>query len=253
MLDNYASALAAAPLSPQTRRTYASKARQYLAWLQGAEADGDPWRARSKEKQKDWAVRHYCSYLQSVLKRRPATVNNALATIDDLYVRRGLGPARALRADIPEAAPRMLSGRAQIRFVRAVQACSSPRDRALALVPFYAGARIAGVVALDLDDARLSARKCVLRIYGKGERAREVPVHAAPRKALATWLDERSGWPGAGGNSALFLNQRGERLGLRGAATSSPASQPRPASMMTPRPMFFGTFFCLTCRVAIRA
>jgi hypothetical protein len=35
---------------------------------------------------------------------------------------------------------------------------SSPRDQALALVPFYAGARIAETVAFDVDDVRLSAR-----------------------------------------------------------------------------------------------
>jgi hypothetical protein len=33
--EEYVEALAAAPLAPQTRRTYASKVRQYLAWLAG--------------------------------------------------------------------------------------------------------------------------------------------------------------------------------------------------------------------------
>ena len=42
MLDAYVVALQAAPLAPQTRRTYASKVRQYLAWLALAETDGDP-------------------------------------------------------------------------------------------------------------------------------------------------------------------------------------------------------------------
>jgi hypothetical protein len=79
-----------------------------------------------------------------------------------LDIRRGLGPARAKRAEIPDAAPRALGEWAQIRYLRAVQACSSPRDSALALVPFYAGARISETVALDLDDVRVSARKGVL-------------------------------------------------------------------------------------------
>ena len=87
-------------------------------------------------------MRDYRTHLQAVLKRTPATVNNALAAVDDLYIRRGLGPADAKRLEIPAAAPRALDQRAQIRYLRAVQASSSPRDRALALVPFYAGARI---------------------------------------------------------------------------------------------------------------
>jgi integrase/recombinase XerC len=70
---------------------------------------------------------------------------------------------------------------------------------------------------LDLDDLALSARKGTLRIYGKGERAREVPAHPVLRKALSTWLAERHDWPGAEGNPAVFLNQRGGRLSVRGA------------------------------------
>jgi site-specific recombinase XerD len=214
VLAAYASDLAAAPLAQQTRRTYASKARQYLAWLADAELDRDPLDSPDG---RDWAVRDYRTYLHAVLKRQPATVNNALAAVDDLYIRRGLGPANAKRMEIPEAAPRALDKRAQIRYLRAVQACSSPRDQALALVPFYAGARIAETVALDVDDMRLSARKGTLRILGKGERVREIPIHPGLRKALVDWLHERNDWPGAGDSPALFLNQRGNRLSVRGA------------------------------------
>lgn len=147
--------------------------------------------------------RDYRTHLQAVLKRKSATVNNALSAIDDLYIRRGLGPAGAKRGEIPDVTPRALSKRAQIRYLRAVQASSSPRDRALALIPFYAGAWIAETVALDLDDLQLSARKGILRIYGKGQRVREIPIHAQLRKAFVDWLAERSVWPGANDDAAL--------------------------------------------------
>jgi site-specific recombinase XerC len=114
--------------------------------------------------------------------------------VDDFYIRRGLGPAKAKRAEVPAAAPRALSERAQLRYLRAVQACASSRDRALALAPFYAGTRIAETVALDVDDVRLSARKGVLRVLGKGPRLREVPIHPQLRVALSGWLGERPSW-----------------------------------------------------------
>ena len=95
MFDGYVAALESAPLSAQSRRTYASKVRQYLAWLAGAEVDGDPLVSAAG---RDWAVRGYRGYLQGVLKRSPATVNGALAAVDDFYTRRGLGPAKAKRA-----------------------------------------------------------------------------------------------------------------------------------------------------------
>jgi len=103
-----------------------------------------------------------------------------------------------------------------MRFLREVQKCSSPRDRALALVPFYAGTRIAEIIGLDVDDVRLSARKGILQILGKGEKVREIPIHPDLRAALTGWLDERPEWPGAD-TAALFLNQRGGRLSVKGA------------------------------------
>jgi integrase/recombinase XerC len=132
-------------------------------------------------------------------------------------MRLGLGPANALRVELPAVAPRALDQRAQLRYLRAVQACPSPRDRALALVPFYSGARISEIVALDVDDVRRSARRAILRIYGKGERVREVPIHPQLRGGLTSWLDERADLPGAADTPALFLNQRGGRLSVKAA------------------------------------
>ena len=74
----------------ETRRTYASKVRQYLAWLTDAEPATDPF---ASAEARDWAVRDYRAHLQAVQKRKPATVNNALAAVDDLYIRLGHGPA----------------------------------------------------------------------------------------------------------------------------------------------------------------
>jgi integrase/recombinase XerC len=88
----------------------------------------------------------------------------------------------------------------------------------LGLLPFYAGLRIGEVVALDIDDVRLSARKGALVVRsGKGDHYRELPVHPELRQDLATWLAERPDWRGADSNPALLLNQRGGRLTTRGA------------------------------------
>jgi integrase/recombinase XerC len=75
--------------------------------------------------------------------------------------------------------------------------------------------RISEIVALDVDDIARSARKGVLRILGKGQHL--VSIHLQLRAALAGWLDERADWPGANDNLAWFLNQRGQRLSVRGA------------------------------------
>jgi len=69
--------------------------------------------------------------------------------------------------DLTTVAPRALEARAALRWLRAANAAPSSRDRALALTPFYVGARIAEMVRLDVDDVRLSARKGTVRLYGK--------------------------------------------------------------------------------------
>lgn len=213
VMDDYAAVLRSAQLSDQTRRTYASKVRQYLAWIAGADGAAKALEATDA---RDRAVRDYQTHLQTVLKRKPATINNALAAINDFYVRRGIGPASAERPDLSPSAPKTLSKRAALRFLRSVETCPSARDRAIALVPFYAGARIAEITALNVQDVRLTARKSTLRIYGRAETLREIPIHPQLRRALTDWLDERADRP-ATESPALFLNQRGTRLSVSAA------------------------------------
>lgn len=168
----YVGALAIAPVDDDTRRAYASRVRQYLAWLEGATVEGNPL---ADEAARDWAVRDYRSFL-TVARRRPSTVNTVLAALNDFYIRLGLGAAEARRLEVAQGAPRALEKKESVRWLRAVEACPRPRDRALALLPFYAGLRIGEAVGLDVDDIRQSARRALLVVRaGKGDRYREVP------------------------------------------------------------------------------
>jgi Phage integrase, N-terminal SAM-like domain. len=112
-------ARAGGPLDANSVRVYRSRVRQYLAWLATALADGaiegDPL---TNPDARDWAVRDYRAHLQTVAKRKPSTINAHLTAVDDFYRRRGLGPAAAERADIPQAAPRALDKRDQLRLLR---------------------------------------------------------------------------------------------------------------------------------------
>lgn len=210
----YVQALACAPVDEDTRRAYASRVRQYLAWLSKATVEGDPMGDRTA---RDWAVRDYRSFLQTVSKRTPSTVNTVLAALNDFYARLGLGPADTRRLEMAQAAPRALEKKESIRWLRAVEGCPRSRDRALALLPFYGGLRIGEAVGLDVDDIRQSARRALLVVRaGKGDRYREVPLHPDLQAALNSWLKMRRDWPGAEA-PALFLNRRGGRLSARGA------------------------------------
>jgi site-specific recombinase XerD len=212
----YVTQLGTAPLDNNSRRAYASRIRQYLAWLEQTDLDGDPLREPAA---RDGAVRDYRAHLQTVLRRKPTTVNLTLAALVDFYTRNGLGPPEARRLDLPQQAPRALSEKDSTRWLRTVERWLNPRDRVIALLPFYAGLRLSEVVALDLPDIQLSARKGrVIVRSGKGRKYREIPAHATLRDNLAIWInDERPEWVGADTNPALLLSRRGHRLTARAA------------------------------------
>src|ERR1700761_3495557 len=89
LMDGYDAYLSKA-LPGQTARTYSSAVRVYLAWMEAGTCDGNPL---ADADARNWAVRDYKGYLLTQLKRSPATVNNALAALDNFYTHRGLGPA----------------------------------------------------------------------------------------------------------------------------------------------------------------
>ena len=210
LLAEYAKHLARSPLRGHSPRTYLAAVRGYLAWLEAADTDGDPL---GDPAARDWAVRDFRTWLVTVARRAPSTVNKNLAAVADFYAWRGLGaPQGVKRHEIPRHAPKAMEPRAKLRYLRAVEACPSARNRAIALLPLYAGLRVSEIAALDTGDVRLSARKGELHAIGKGEKARTIPVHPKLREALTEWLAERGTWAGADATSALFLSNRGRRV-----------------------------------------
>ncbi|MGB8996244.1 MAG: tyrosine-type recombinase/integrase [Pseudonocardiaceae bacterium] len=212
----YVDLLAHTPLDTDTRRAYASRVRGYLVWLSGSGIDADRLDDLAS---RDGAVRDYRSHLQTVARRTPATINTTLAAIADFYTRTGRGTPHVRRLELPQQAPRALSTKTSTQWLRSVERWLNPRDRVLALLPFYAGLRLGEAVALNLTDVQLSARKGTIIVRsGKGNRYREIPTHATLRDNLAVWIDdERPHWPDAQTNPALLLNRRGGRLSPRAA------------------------------------
>jgi site-specific recombinase XerD len=208
LLADYERHLARSPLRGHSPRTYASAVKGFLGWLDVSDVDGKPLEDPAAW---GWAVRDYRTHLVTVAKRAPSTVNKDVAALDNFAAWKGLGKAEVKRQEVPQRAPRALEPRGITRWLRAVEACPGARDRALALTPLYAGARVAEIARLDTDDLSLSARKGQLRLIGKGEKTRTVPVHAKLREALAAWLAERPSWPGAD-TAPLFLGRQGTRL-----------------------------------------
>jgi site-specific recombinase XerD len=217
-LARYETDVARSGLGEATRAKYVSRVRAFLLWLAEGDVDGDPLTDPAAAV---WAIRDYRAYLKTTRKLADSTLNGTLAALDDFYERRGQGRPRVAREDVTRrTAPRALTDRDTRRYLRAVEQ-ADPRDRAVALLPLWAGLRIGEVVGLDVEDVALSARTGKLRVLGKGSnggKRREVPIKAELRPVLRAWLDERARWRGADSSPALFLNRRsGGRLTDRAA------------------------------------
>lgn len=202
------------PLSANTKRAYRTRVSQYLEYLAGTPVEyGDPLEDLHA---RDYAVRDYKSYLKSVRKAKPSSVNLSLAAIDNFCLFLGMGRPEVRREELAQAAPRSLSGEEQKRFLRAVERSSEIRDKAIALLLFYGALRIGELCGLDVEDVALSARKGrVIIRSGKGDSYREVVLNSEAREVLSGWLATRKQWPMSEDNSALFLSRRGGRLSTR--------------------------------------
>ena len=212
LLRAYLGWLEGRPLAARSREAYSHQVRRYFAWLgDRSPVDGDPL---ADGDARDWAVRDYKRHLKAVERWKPSSVNLALAALDSFYAQLGLGRPVVRREDLPASAPRAITEEQQRRLLRMAERAPA-RDRAIVVMLLYTGLRLAELVALDVDDLRVSARKGLVVVRsGKGDAYREVPLNALVRQVLEEWLKDR-GARAADGERAVFVGRGGRRLSKR--------------------------------------
>lgn len=87
------------------------------------------------------------------------------------------------------------------------------RDRAVFELIYSSGLRLAEVVQLDLNSVNLANTQ--MRVTGKGNKTRELPVGRHAISALKQWLAVRPDFAREADEKALFLSRRGVRLSHR--------------------------------------
>jgi len=214
LLETYLRWLDGRPFAARSREAYAHQVRRYLAWLgDRSPVDGDPL---DEGDARDWAVRDYKRHLKVVEPWKPASVNLALAALDSFYTHLGLGRPIVRREELSKSAPRAITVDEQRRLLRMTDRARA-RDRGIVVVLLYTGLRLAELVALDVDDVKMSARKGVVIVRsGKGDAYREVPLNALVRQVLDEWLAERKTKAAdESGERPLFVGRSGRRLSKR--------------------------------------
>jgi integrase/recombinase XerC len=86
------------------------------------------------------------------------------------------------------------------------------RDRAILELFYSSGLRLAELISLDLES--IDRSDATVRVTGKGDKTRVVPVGRMALQALAAWLKERGRFA-APEQRALFVSKEGKRLSPR--------------------------------------
>ena len=158
-------------------------------------------------------------YARASLARKSAAIRGFFA----LLARRGLiaaDPALALGTPKGDKRlPKVLTV-AQVERLLAAPDAATPvgqRDRALLELLYASGARVSEAVGLDAEVLDLPAG--AVRLFGKGSKERLVPLGEPACLAMERYLCDGRLWLAARGlgSPALFLNGKGERLGVRDA------------------------------------
>ncbi|HWD56208.1 MAG TPA: tyrosine recombinase [Acidimicrobiales bacterium] len=179
-------------------------------------------------------VADYLAALQSTHSN--ASVARAHSSIRGFYRflveegRRADDPAADLPSvSVADLLPKALSEEETERLLGAVVGTGPAvlRDRALLEVLYGTGARVSEVVGLNLGDVRDALETGglpLIRVLGKGDKERVVPLGQLARLALADWLSgegrrlfEPKKWRRRSDAEAVFLNARGGRLTRVGA------------------------------------
>ena len=214
--------------SPRTLASYRADLAAYQAFVEahgsGAHVDGAP-------------AEVVAAYVASLRRHRSgSTVARSLSTLRGFHrflVEEGEAPSDPT-ADIPGVAvadmlPKALSEDETGRLLGAVVGTGPAiwRDRALLELLYGTGARVSEAVGLNLGDvaeAIEGEQTPLIRVLGKGDKERLVPLGRLALAALVQWLSgegrphlEPKKWQRRSDAEAVFLNVRGGRLTRVGA------------------------------------
>ena len=89
----------------------------------------------------------------------------------------------------------------------------SVRDHAMLELFYSSGLRLSELARLEMADVKSGADQVL--VTGKGNKQRIVPIGRKARKALECWIECRESMCREG-ETALFVNERGKRLSVRG-------------------------------------
>jgi tyrosine recombinase XerC len=203
--------LRARSMAERTRRAYGVDLGQFVEWARG--------RGLAVEQVRHRDVRRYAAGLSSG-GAASSTVARKLAAVRGLFdflvrtERVGQNPADLVSSPKREQKlPQVLSGEQMRALLEGIPARTplELRDRAMLELAYSCGLRCEEIVNLDRDSIDFDSER--LRVLGKGEKERLLPVGEPAQRALRRYLERgRHALASERREPALFLSKSGRRL-----------------------------------------
>ena len=216
-ISKYLAELERRGASRHTLRNYASDLEQFATYFEPPGETAPAVEQLDLPLLREWLGSLYDGGLTTVSVRRKLAALRALFK----FLRQegaldGNVAARLRTPKTKQRLPDVMSAEKTNNLLDAVEAGetvekpSRERDIAFLELLYGCGIRVGELVSIDLD--HLDLRAGWLRVRGKGNKEREVPVGGRAVAAVERYLETRSAKPE---ERALFLNSRGGRLGDR--------------------------------------
>ncbi len=170
------------------------------------------------------SLRHWLAELMetgaasATIQRRVSAVRGFFAwSTEQSFIE--VDPAARLRSPKRTRRLPVVPGRANVdESIRSTEARAEEgplavRDVAMLEVLYGGGIRVAELCGLDLQD--VDEERGTLRVVGKGDKERSVPLGAPARRAVAGWRTVRHQVAVPGSGDALFVGARGARIDPR--------------------------------------
>lgn len=223
-IANFLSALSVEKGSPNnTLDAYKNDLSQFAAFVrkQTAKSEGPQpgWEAVDRPLLLNYMVNlRERSYAPATMARKVAAVKSFF----NFLVAEGTlekSPAEGITGPkVGKSLPRAISVAEVERLLEQTDKRSTPegkRDKAMLELLYATGMRVTELVSLNVRDVNLRAG--FVRCFGKGSKERIIPIHSKAIRAVKGYLDDgRARLLGATGETALFLNRRGQRLTRQG-------------------------------------
>ena len=184
-------------LRPATVRNYLSDLQQFMAWFEqeheqlfALEAVATP------------TLTTYRDYLQHKLQRKASSINRYLVSLKRYFLwasqteqiqRNPAAPIKLVQETATS--PKKMSTTQEKKLMAAVQHENKQRDITLITLMLHTGLRVSEVCSLKWEHVLLQARSGYLKLWGKRQKYREVPLNSTARKTLHDLRREQQSQP----------------------------------------------------------